>query len=128
MIFRQSLIAISAALPKKIRLAIEARYPYSEWEWQTTCRDSSRPIFPTGGAGALYPPGIFDPRVIDDATFARLCPTADDIWLYWMVRLKGATSRCIGRRPVVTWPVRQTERLSSENLRPTGRNEICIEQ
>lgn len=51
--------------------------------------------FPTGGAGALYPPGSFHPDMTDAQLFMQLCPTADDIWFKMMTLLQGTTSRLV---------------------------------
>ena len=83
-------------------------------------------MFPTSGAGVLYPPGVFDLRVSDEAMFSSLCPTADDIWLYWMARLNGAVVRCIGSGRVAEWPNVEGPRLSRDNLEL--RNDLAIAQ
>ena len=41
-------------------------------------------LFPLGVGGVLYPTGIFDDEVKNEAVFTKLCPKADDIWLYIM--------------------------------------------
>ena len=109
----------------KIRLGLD-NLPsrYAEWEFQTRVKEASSLIFPTSGAGVLYPPGIFDERVTDEATFMSLCPTADDVWLYWMVRLEGGIFRLIGDSRVMTWPRGEIEALSSRNIEFS--NDIAI--
>ncbi|MFZ0393027.1 MAG: hypothetical protein WCF17_01350 [Terracidiphilus sp.] len=98
--------------------------PYQDWEFETSSAQRSPAIFPTGGGGVLYPPGIFDPRVTEEALFTTLCPTADDIWLYWMVRLNGGTARTLGKSRLVNWPNTQNVNLWSDNL--NGRNDDAI--
>lgn len=41
----------------------------------------------TGGAGALYPPNIFDDEILKIEKFQKLCPTNDDIW-FWLMAVK----------------------------------------
>jgi hypothetical protein len=77
---------------------------YNQWELET--RDISGPdLFPTGGAGTLYPPGALAPEVLEEEVFARIAPIADDVWLFWMGRLAGSTVRRVGPRYAVRpWP------------------------
>lgn len=70
--------------------------PYGEWVWEKTSSENSSLNFPTGGAGALYPPKVFDTRVADSEYFLRLAPTADDLWLFWMAGMGGAQFRRVG--------------------------------
>lgn len=59
--------------------------PYNTWNHQ--CRKYTKPSFnllATGGAGALYPPGILDPEVLNSSVFSTLCLDADDIWMKCM--------------------------------------------
>lgn len=101
----------------KIRFGVDGLpLPYGEWEFQSAGTARAPLIFPTGCGGVLYPPGIFDARVTDETTFSGLCPTADDVWLYWMVRLNGGTARLIGNSRVMDWPVPQSNTLSPKNL------------
>ena len=46
-------------------------------------------LFAYGTSGVLYPPGCFDERVFDEASFKALCPTEDDVWFKAMAILKG---------------------------------------
>ncbi|WP_347987297.1 hypothetical protein [Methylomonas sp. AM2-LC] len=70
--------------------------PYNDWVFDTGIQKVSPLIFLTGVGGVLYPSGIFHPDVLDVDQFKKLCPYADDVWLYWMVRLNGAMVRKIG--------------------------------
>jgi len=77
--------------------------PYREWERETQSLEPSPLIFPTSGAGVLYPPGIFHGDAVKKELFMRLCPQADDIWLYWMIRINSRMARKIGTRRKVRW-------------------------
>ncbi|ANB03762.1 hypothetical protein ECTOBSL9_1551 [Ectothiorhodospira sp. BSL-9] len=55
--------------------------------------DPSFALLPTGGAGALYPPGALSSQIFDTELMHRLCPTADDIWFKAMTLLNGVKSR-----------------------------------
>lgn len=64
--------------------------PYNQWKREI--REDLRPHplnFPTGIGGVLYPPNSFHSDVTNDELFMSLCPTADDMWLYFMARLAG---------------------------------------
>ena len=62
--------------------------PYTEWpEYHPVSDDfeyDSKTLFPLGWSGVLYPAHTFDEEVTNEEVFTRLCPKADDIWLYVM--------------------------------------------
>jgi len=66
---------------------------YSNWRWCSENLTKHSLNFATGSGGILYPPGIFDIRVLDTAEMMTICPTGDDIWFYWMARMNGAKVR-----------------------------------
>lgn len=96
--------------------------PYESWE-KNTRRQGSPRIFPTGMAGVLYPPGAFASDVTNAALFRELCPTADDIWLYWMACLKGtAVCNLASRRHYWQWPGSQRSALHHGNITLKGND------
>lgn len=100
---------------------------YSGWERETKSKEASPSIFPLGAGGVLYPPGAFDARVLDEATFTALCPTADDVWLYWMFRLNGIVARCVaGRHGIAPWPGSQADALWRKNTQGSSLNDQYI--
>lgn len=100
--------------------------PYASWELdtkETGDRSSSALLFPTGGAGTLYPAGAFDPRVTDFELFERLCPSADDIWFFWMARLAGTEQRRTkAHASLLWWEGSQDVGLFHENLWGDGND------
>lgn len=46
-------------------------------------------LFFTTGGGVLFPPGCFHKDVLREDLFQKLCPLADDIWFWTMIRLNG---------------------------------------
>lgn len=72
--------------------------PYKLWTPVLTPGVASNMYFPTGVGGVLYPPDVFDPRVVDAALFQECCPDTDDIWLFLMARLRGAKWQKVGHR------------------------------
>ncbi len=98
--------------------------PYLQWELQLDRPLSSALVFVTGVGGVLYPPGSLHPQVLDEAQFRSLCPTTDDVWLYWMARRAGWEFRQIGRRRrVLNWNGSQKMSLMATNVPEGGGND-----
>jgi len=92
--------------------------PYSQWEWEIKTDEGVRDdLFPTGGAGALYPPGSLAPEVLSIEDFKELCPTADDVWLYCMAKRAGTLHRQVGGRfRLINWRGTQDNGLEHYNV------------
>lgn len=101
--------------------------PYNDWEWAyDNPATVSELLFPTSGSGALYPPGTFHCNVRDIDKFMTLTPTADDIWLYWMMRLNGKKAKVIGKPfDFISWFGSQDEALWHDNV-IKGQNDVQI--
>ena len=97
--------------------------PYSDWPMDASFQGTSVAVFPTGVEGVMYPPGSLSPRVLDSGTFTKVCPRADDVWLYWMARLAGSRFRLTGhgRRPCL-WRNSQKVALYRENVLKKGND------
>jgi hypothetical protein len=79
-------------------------------------------LLPTGVGGVLYPPHALHSDVTDSTLFMKLCPTADDLWFYWMARRAGATYRKVGGPFEQTLlPGTQEESLFAENAEANDR-------
>jgi hypothetical protein len=103
--------------------------PYTEWEQNIGPAAGTAQIFPTGVGGVLYAPGILPRDTLDRETFMTLSPTADDIWLYYMAGINGATYRKIGRRHyIVTWPGTQKVSLRQTNVPAGGGNDLQLKK
>jgi hypothetical protein len=102
----------------RIRLADDnVPLPYFDWEFDIESSGPDLLIFPTGVGGVLYEPHIFHDDVTHSDIFLKLCPSADDVWLYWMAALNGASFRKVGKRRRQTiWPNSQRVSLLSVNL------------
>jgi hypothetical protein len=111
----------------EITIDEQSRYmPYRQWRINVPHPVQSNGLFPTSGAGVLYPPSALAHRDSDRKAIADLCPHADDIWLYWMVRSNGFTCRTAGRRrELITLPGSQKQALWHDNLE-RGRNDEMI--
>lgn len=98
--------------------------PYQEWKH--LCWDNQNPEynFLTGAGGVLYPPNIFYKDVLDQKTFMELVPRADDVWLYWMLRLNGKSVMNTGYEvPTLSWPGSQDDALWRTNVYESGNDE-----
>jgi hypothetical protein len=99
--------------------------PYLSWEWDVqdeAARQPSADLLPTGVGGILYPPHALHSDVTDSALFMKLCPTADDLWFYWMARRAGAQYRKVGGPFEQTLlPGTQDESLFTENAAANDR-------
>ena len=100
---------------------------YDVWRREIGAGDPSPLVFPTSGGGVLYPPGVLAPEVDREERFMALCPTADDVWLYFMMRRTGALARRVGAgRAFVDWPAGRVASLSHGNVGPGGGNDRQI--
>lgn len=100
--------------------------PYKNWEMQTADTKPSDLIFPTGVSGVLYPPGSLSDEAVKSDIFQTLCPTGDDIWLFWMARLNGFVSKKTKKSFTnYSWRSSQKNALWHENL-AGDKNDIQI--
>jgi len=96
---------------------------YGNWQKNISGAVEGADIFATGAGGVLYPPNSLHPSVLCEDAFLRLCPQADDIWLYWMARRQGTIVRHVGpSRRILEWPGTQTTNLRSTNLGAPGES------
>ena len=97
--------------------------PYAEWNKNIAGEVEGPEIFATGVGGALYPPQSLHTDATDADMFMTLCPTADDIWFYWMARKAGIVVRHIGPGTrIVEWSGSQDHSLKSVNLGASADN------
>lgn len=96
---------------------------YNRWEFETKFRGIDECLFPTGGAGALYAPGLLTHTMAQRQAALELCPSADDVWLYFVARSNGATFRTVGPwRYLISWPGSQTVSLAQSNVVDGGND------
>lgn len=77
--------------------------PFLNWEFDAKEQKPSPKLFPQGGCGVLYPPGILKHDRSDREAIPSICPTNDDLWLFWMGRRNGALYRRVSQRGIVQW-------------------------
>ncbi len=65
--------------------------PYNDWkpEYSYFIDTPHMALFPTTGAGTLFPPGIMPEEFFNEQAYMELCPKADDIWTKCMLTLAG---------------------------------------
>lgn len=65
--------------------------PYNDWkpEYSFFIDTPHMALFPTTGAGTLFPPGIMPEEFFNEQAYMELCPKADDIWTKCMLTLAG---------------------------------------
>lgn len=107
----------------RIVLADGRPAPYAAWEWNLSRPERGPLVFPTGVMGVLYPPGSLHEDAARPDLFGELCPTADDVWLWWMHRMAGRTASKVGARArIVDWPGSQATTLRAANLAGSGND------
>lgn len=101
--------------------------PYDSWTFEITETEPAPDVFFTGVGGVFYPPGVFHEDVADRTRLMELCPSTDDVWLNWMVRLGGAKIRKVGRRQRFhEWRGSQAVALQNTNRFATAGNDQQI--
>lgn len=101
--------------------------PYMRWQFNVSSHAENEVIFPTGIGGVLYPPGVFSEDVCNETLFLQLCPTGDDIWLFWMAAMNGATfRRSAARHRLILWGGSQECALFNQNALPDEGNDRQI--
>jgi len=98
--------------------------PYSTWSQNFSDEDNSAIAFPTSGAGVLYPPHCLHIDTTKQELFTELCPNADDVWLFWMVRLNRCCIQVLnGSFNLVTWSGTDDNGLAQENVANNGNDQ-----
>jgi hypothetical protein len=97
--------------------------PYFVWHKDVVTKgDIEECLFPTSGAGTLFPPDSLAPEVTDRA-FLTLCPHADDVWLFVMALRAGTRFRQVGGGfAQVSWKNSQSVSLMQHNLVDGGND------
>lgn len=102
--------------------------PYKQWtiEQSALVDVPSKVLFPTSGAGTLYPPHSLDERVFDQEISMKQCRDADDVWLKTMQNLKQTPAvQVVPYRALKYVEATQDEALCSVNV-DGGGNDVQI--
>lgn len=97
--------------------------PYHLWQHKVKGPQQGAILFATGAGGVLYPPKCFAEDVLREDIFMKVCPRADDVWLYWMATLNGCTYFVTDFGAEVTnWDGSQEVSLLHENITSGGND------
>ncbi|MES1926949.1 glycosyltransferase [Salinisphaera sp. T31B1] len=101
---------------------------YAAWNWSVAGGSRGRKLLPTSGAGVLYPGGCLDQRVTDRESFSALCPTADDLWLFWMSSVLNSVTVNVVQHPIMPmpWPGTGAGALAIVNNGQSTGNDVQI--
>ncbi len=102
--------------------------PYKQWtiEQSALVDVPSKALFPTSGAGTLYPPHALDEHVFDREMSMGRCRDADDVWLKTMQNLKQTPAvQVVPYRALKYVESTQDEALCSVNV-DGGGNDVQI--
>ena len=92
--------------------------PYVVWPKVIADRGIGVANFPTTGGGVIFPPNCFKEGVRDIDLALELCPSSDDIWVYFWLLLSGRAVRATGSpNKEVGWPIPQAASLWSTNAK-----------
>lgn len=101
--------------------------PYNNWLQSVHGCPNIANVFPTTGAGTLYPPHSLSEFVCDEDVFLQDCPRADDVWMWAMRVLKGTRVRVL-RRPFIQVPVAKAKGVALANYNvEAGGNDIQLD-
>lgn len=89
---------------------------YSNWVLCNLDEYSGNNLFFTGCGGVLFHTKHFHADTCKKDLFSYLCPTADDVWLNWMVRLGNNDVKKLKSQKIYSWPGSQTLSLSQTNV------------
>jgi hypothetical protein len=100
--------------------------PYATWP-KADLNTPESTCFLTTGGGTLFPPHILPDDILFDIDLAlRLCPLADDIWLWAVARKAGVSLICLGNHKIQSIKkVKLTSALSQLNLYE-GQNDVQL--
>lgn len=90
---------------------------YERWNFNISDNTPGKNVFLTGVGGVLYPPESLSEESMKDSIFTKLCPTADDVWLYFMIRKNGFKCKKVGRPfREISWGGTQEIGLFKKNI------------
>lgn len=98
--------------------------PYSKWEHEISGPCECDLVFPTSGGGMIFPPNLFVPEILKSDSFLRLAPNADDVWIYFMIRISGIkVLKTEGHDELAYWPDTYDTALEHLNVGGGGNDE-----
>jgi hypothetical protein len=111
----------------RTRKSAEGFEPYDRWDFNIRTARSAPDVFFVGVGGVLYPPGTLRDEARNISKILELCPTTDDVWLNWMVRLDNTPVRRVGGWiRFYEWAGSQEVALQNSNRGGSGGNDAQI--
>ncbi len=106
----------------------EKGLPEKYCSWKQSAKDNLNKTsvlnFATGVGGVFYPPNSLYKDVLENKSFKKLSPNADDVWLYWMTRLNGSKVKKSGpNKELLVWPGSQKKALGDDNVKKQSNDE-----
>lgn len=68
---------------------------YNKWDYCSNNFEKGYDIFPTSGAGTLFPPNSLYKDICKEELFTKLAPTADDVWFKAMSLLNNTKCKIV---------------------------------
>ncbi len=101
--------------------------PYSQWDTMTSFQGPSLDLFPTVGGGALFAPGHLHKEMLNEDSFLKLCPLADDVWMKAMTLLNRVQVKTVAKRcfTVISIRIEKNRCLHEQNI-AGGQNDHQI--
>lgn len=84
---------------RKIKLNNNTIESYAKWKLLNKKTEPSYLNFITGAGGVLYPPNSLNNSILEEDLFKKLCPSADDIWI-WSMAILNKTKIKESKRPL----------------------------
>ena len=84
---------------RKIKIDYGEIQSYNEWKLFNKKTSPSYLNFSTNGGGSLFPPNSLNKSILEEDLFKKLCPSADDIWI-WSMAILNKTKIKGSKRPI----------------------------
>lgn len=88
--------------------------PYDKWE-KLVYNKTDYPLFPTTGGGCMFQKRLLYQDVLKEELFIKLCPTADDVWFYFMTILQHTPITVLPFKEFTMIPLDTFYQLSHKN-------------
>lgn len=93
--------------------------------WKRKVKEQHNNLFFTSGGGTLFPPNSIHKDVFDEKIFMSLCPTTDDIWFNFMVRLNGTKIKLV-EKIILNSTIEEVQQSALFNYNKKGGNNLSL--
>lgn len=113
---------------RRVSFDNEKPMPYGSWQIAYDVEGPNKLNFPTSVSGSLYPSNFFPDSFFDIDNYVKLSHSADDVWTYFHVLLKGSAFVKGGTETVPPGvPGTQESALWKSNVSRGGNDKIIAE-